>query len=187
MPLNLDLRLDERQRDRVVVSVRLEPDDDCRNVDGVALQLCDATGDGLGPRLLLPISGQLSGPTLTQAELRSLRPIPEDSQVVATAWWGQEQIEVSCPSSQGTCLEFHMRGRTRVGLPRNTAVRPVDAQERNTLVRLMPWIAEIRPQAQRSAIEAVEPEDTAEDFAEEYGLDEENAQWLEELLAEPDR
>lgn len=186
MPLNLDLRLDERQSDRVMVSVRLEPDDDCRTVDGVALQLCDASGDDLGPRLLLPISGQLSGPTLTRAELRSLRPIPEGSQVVATAWWGQEQIEVSCPSARGTCLEFHMRGRTRVALPSNTEVRPLSRGERAVLVQVMPWIAEIRPQPQRGAIEDVEPEDTAEGFVEEYGLDEENAQWLEELLAEPD-
>lgn len=190
LPLTLDLRLEERESDRVRVSVCLSPDGGPQNVDGVALQLCTREGVCLGPRLLIPIGGQVVGPLTTSAELRSRTAIPDDSQVVAVAWWGSEEVEVTCPSDRGTCLEFHMRGRKRVPLPDHAVLRRLTKGERATLTALMPWVAEPLVLPDPTEIEPVDTDETAEEMADEIcaelGLDEDNARWLKELLTEED-
>jgi hypothetical protein len=178
--------VDDRQADRVWVSVSLSPEEESHTVDGVALQLCTRDGGCLGPRLLLPISGQLAGPLVTRAELRSMEPIPRESRVVAVAWWGHEQIEVSCPSDRGTCMEFHLRGITREPLPDRTAIRNLEPGEREALAAHLPWVNESWAVSDPKQIEPLDTEESLDDVVEDLGLDDENARWLKELLTEDD-
>lgn len=187
MSLSLDLRLDDRQPDRIVVSVRVVPEGDLHPVDGIALELCNDEGDRLCPRLLLPISGALTGPLETRAELRSRDPIPPRSKVRATAWWGCEQVEASCPSEQGTRFESHMRGRNLVSLANGqVALHLIAPEERACITRSMPWIDEPMVLPDPHEIEPVDTEETAEEYADaicaELGLDDTNAAWIKELL-----
>jgi len=182
--LSIDLRLDDREEDRVWVSVSLSPEEEVHTVDGVTLQLCTRDGECLGPRLLLPISGQLSGPLVTRAELRSLEPIPRNSRVVAVAWWGQEQIEVSCPSDLGTCMAFHVRGITRVPLPERAAIRDIEPEERDILARHLPWVNEPRVVADAGHMDPLDTEESFDEVVDDLGLDEESARWLKDLLIE---
>ena len=184
MSISIDLRLDDREDDRVWVSVSLCPEDDVHTVDGVTLQLCTRDGECLGPRLLLPISGQLAGPLVTRAELRSMEPIPRDSRVVAVAWWGHEQIEVSCPSDLGTCMAFHMRGVSGVPLPEHAAIRDLEPEERDALAQHLPWVREIRVVSEPGLLEPLDTEESLDEVLDDLGLDEENARWLKELLTE---
>jgi len=183
--LSLDLRLDDRKPDRVLVSVRLSPEGEVHPVDGVALQLCSEDGECLGPRLLLPIHGSLAGPVVTRAELRSADPIPRNGRVVAVAWWGREQVEVTCPSDRGTSLEVHMRGQSQVALPARVTLRLLDEAERAALVRRLPWIDEPLAKA-HPRIEPVDPEPDADELCAEIGLDGEDAAWLKDLLESDD-
>ncbi len=181
----MDLHLDDRQPDRVRVTVRLEPDDAGHPVDGVALQLCSEGGECLGPRLLLPIQGRLAGPLVTRVELRSLSPIPENGRVVAVAWWGCEQVEVTCPSDRHTTLRDHVRGAHRAPLAGRVGLERLDDDERAAFYRLAPWAAEPRvPRSPR--LEPVDPEPSAEEICEELGLEGEDAEWLKDLLEEDD-
>jgi len=186
VPLSIDLHLDDREEDRVWVSVHLYSEEEGHPVDGITLQLCTRDGECLGPRLLLPISGHLSGPLVTRAELRSMEPIPRDSRVVAVAWWGQEQLEVSCPSDLGTCMAFHMRGLTGIPLPDHAALRDLEPEEREVLARHLPWVREIRTVANAGLLEPLDTEESLDEVLDDLGLDDENARWLKELLAEDD-
>ena len=183
MSVSLDLHLEDRQADRVWVSVRVAPDGEPRRVDGVALQLCARDGEALGPRLLLPICGCLESPIVTRVELKAAA-IPRDGQVVAIAWWGQEQIEARCPADVGTGLEGHMRGHRQLPLATRIDVAPLAPDERAVFVRRMPWVAAPMIPFDPRGIEPLESEPTSDQICEELGLDGEDAEWLKDLLDE---
>ena len=109
--LTFELSLDERLPDRVVISVCLAPGDGSIQIEGVTVELLSPRQQSLGPRLLLPVSGQLVGPLVTKAELRAHAPlIPPGSVILGTAWTGDEQIEATCAADPWVGLEAHLRG-----------------------------------------------------------------------------
>jgi len=196
--LDVELRLEERGVDRVIVSVLLAPpDQQTTRVDGVALQLHHPDGERLGARMLLPIAGEVASPMLSTVELRALDgEIPQGSRVTGTAWRGTEQVEVAIPTDPGTAFEAHVRGLERIGL-QPLASRPraylevLLPDERAVVSALFPWVDEpMVPKPAVGELEVVDHEpdndELVDEFADEIGLDPESAEWLKDLLDEDD-
>lgn len=185
MRVGLEIQLLERRCDRVVVQVRLQPPE-CASVsiDGAVVRLVDPEEEELCPRALVPISGTLSGPLLTQVELRWSGDIPPDSRIVAVAWSGTEQVEVRCPADPHLQLRDLVRGTSLVEVDTDVVLEePTKAQWAAAEAR-WPWLTQTRaPEA--GVIEADEAP-SAEDLAEDYGLDSDCAEWLKDLMSEPD-
>lgn len=191
--LDVDLTLEERGPDRVVVSVLLDPHDGEGQLDGLALQLVRPDGEPLGTRMLLPLAGTVRQPMLSTVELRSVPDtIPQGSRVVGTAWRGAEQLELSLPTDPGTAFEAHVRGHDNVTGGRAQAfLEPLLTDERDIFARHYPWIDEPRiPRPPPDALGVVdhEPEtsEVVDDLVDDIGLDEASAEWLRDLLDEPD-
>jgi len=192
--LDLELRLEEREPHRVFVSVLLAPRDGAEaRVDGVALQLQAPDGEAVGPRMLLPIAGAVRSLILSTIELRTLGDeLPQGSRVVGTAWREAEQVEVTIPTDPGTAFEAHVRGHQRAA-SRDVRryLEPLLADERAVFSALYPWIDEpMVPPEPAGELEVVDHEpdsdEIVDDLAEEIGLDAESAEWLKDLLDEPD-
>ncbi|NCG19344.1 MAG: hypothetical protein GWP91_10085 [Rhodobacterales bacterium] len=200
MALNLhfELRLEERQPERVYVSVVLAPAvPGLASVQGVTVQLHHRAGEPLGTQLLLPIHGDLGQPMVSTVELRSRAPIPPGAVVVGTAWKGNEQIEATCPCDPGTELQVHMRGDRVVAMaPTSDVLLELSCDERIRMARAFPWIelAPCRRSPPESTVmesEPVEPQvSTDADFdtdgvAAEFDLSDEDAAFLKDLMGEP--
>lgn len=191
--LEMELRLEQRGADRVVVSVLLAPAEGTVTVEGVALQLHSAQGDAIGARMLLPIAGTLAQPMLSTVELRTLsHDIPQGSRVVGTAWGGPHQLEITLPTDPGTAFEAHVRGHDIVSAHGSSQyLEPLLPDERALFASLFPWIDEPRlPREAAGSLGVVDHEpdndELVDDFAADMGLDEDSAEWLRDLLDEPD-
>jgi hypothetical protein len=188
MSLSFELRLEERQPDRVWVSVLLVPRDGALPIDGVAVELFSRQRESLSPRLLLPIAGVLANPMTVKVELRAQTSIPPGAMVVGTAWWGPDTQRVVCPADPWTELEAHVRGKRCLG-PREE--RPgqdfmgLDPTETGRLAGVFPWLeARGTPPCMEGFGEPLDAFDVVDEISEELGLDAENAEWLRQLLKE---
>lgn len=190
LDLHFELRLEERQADRVFVSVVLAPTSpDGSGVEGVSVQMVDRQGEVLGARLVLPISGTIAQPLLTTVEVRSRGPVPVGARVVGQAWRGDDQSEATCPCDPGTQLQVHMLGRKTIPLPERPGdLRFLVSDEREVLGRFMPWLNEPRPRPvpEPNVLEPQPPtpDDLVDEVAEQYDLDPADAEFLRELLGE---
>lgn len=184
------LRLEDRQDDRVFVTVCLSPESDAVDVQGVAVELRTRGGEPLGARLMLPIRGELSSHIAFMTELRARDDLPRGSEIRGTAWWAGGQLETVIPTDPGTCLEQYCRGGGVRLDPLDPDDLPVDLHrlERNALVRTFPWMHRFRAPEERPESQILEeqPEDLAADIASCYGLCDEDKAFLAELLAEED-
>jgi hypothetical protein len=185
MDLDLDLHLDERADDRVVVTLAVSPPCGCAAlVDEATLQLVDAQGEELCPRHLLPLSGRIAGPVTLTAELRCLGAIPEGARVLASVWAGTTRLQCGCPADPYVDLRDHLKG-SRLGLPPDDAVplSELDAAGRARLEAVLPWVAQPmrRPEVD-GVLEAPEPVRTTEELQAELDLDADTASWLHDLL-----
>jgi hypothetical protein len=190
LDLAFELRLEERGVNRVVVSVLLAPEAAAVRIDGVALQLFTRTGEALGVRLVLPISGELRHPMLSTVELKADE-IPVGSRVVGTAWHGPEQKDAQLPTDPFTELEMHMRARRRiVCADPDPDIERLTPEERTKVARDFPWIDEPRVPIALAELTVVENEGSEEelldDLVDNLGLDPESSEWLKELLDEED-
>lgn len=185
LPLKFELRLEDRGGERVLVSALLAPEGPSVRLDGVALQLHTRTGEPLGVRLLLPISGELHQPMLSTVELRC-DAVPTGARVVGIAWLGGEQREATVPTDPFTELEVHMRGRRRIAaFAVADDIDLLERAERDRIARDFPWVDEPRIPRAIAEIEVVEEEsDDVDRMIDELGLDDESAEWLGELLRE---
>ncbi len=182
MSVSLELRLDERHPDRVLVTVLLTPDVNDARLDGAALELLSHNRERLGPRMLLPIAGTLSGPICTRIELRATGGIPPGASIHGTAWWGDDQATFSLPADPYTELEAHVRGRGGLR-PCRTAMKftQLGREEIRKLQAAFSWLSGATPK-----VKAPEPEvELTEEITEELGLNDEDAAFLRELLNEP--
>jgi len=192
LDLDVELSLEERLEDSVIVSVFLSPTDGATPLDGVALRLRDRHGEGLGPRVLLPISGTLGRVMRTTVALETEdgEDIPTGASVQVVAWHGHEQREALMPTDPMTALEVHVRGTTAWVLhDGDRMLEPLLPEERAVWAEEYPWIDEPRvPPVAKAELGVVDHEpDTDEEvdaFAEEMGLDEESAEWLKDLMSE---
>lgn len=182
--LSFDLQLKERLPDRVVVGVLLKPTGASAQVDGVAVALRGPDGERLSNRLMLPIAGTLTQPMLTAIELRACTALVPGARIVGIAWHDGEQWETSIPADPGTCLEAHCRGWHAVKPIEDEALRfkRPRLHELAALQEAFPWLT---PSEAPLAIVETEEEVDVRRACEDLGLDEEDAEWLEELLAEP--
>lgn len=184
--VTFELRLEERRADRVFVSVLLSPADPVASLDGVSVQLFQRDGEPVSPRLLLPISGVLSQPMITTVELRAEGGVlPGGSRVVGHAWNAHASVEATCPADMWTELGSHVRGTRNVAASPCGDLRLLDPHERARLTCIFPWMTRTAPVQTPTVLE---PEDTEEEeidaFCAEYGLDDEDAEFLKELLAD---
>lgn len=187
LPLKFELSLEERLTDRVIVSVALAPGDGAQCLGGVAVELFSRDRDSLSPRVLLPISGRLADPIVIRVELRAVRDIPPGCRVVGTVWWEDDQLVASCPADPCCSLDVHLRGRRCVSPMIERELTRLTPAERGRLAALFPWIDEPRPKRATAELdEPLDATDVVDDISEELGLDDENARWLRELLAEDD-
>lgn len=189
MGLHIDLHLDERHEERVAVTVYVSPTADTSRVEGLIVELRTGDGERLGPKLCLPVAGELTGPLSTHAVVHADRPIPKFSEVVATAWADKELTQLRVPAELSTALEAHVRGQVLSlrGTPQPEALTPLEAAR---LEEWMPWISE-PPRRQQTQLEPLlaraehaDEVDPVDEIAADLGLDEENAEWLKELLRE---
>ncbi|HMV67611.1 MAG TPA: hypothetical protein PKA64_12230 [Myxococcota bacterium] len=186
MSIDLELCLVERCRDRVRVRILLTPHATCGAVvDEAAVQLVDASGEALCPRLLLPIAGRLTGHVQTSFELRSTSALAEGSQVVASVWVDGAPQQVTIPADPFTRLLDHLQG-SRFPAPIDDALlEPLSPDERVRLERVFPWVLQPLRETEPAGVLDAAPAQTPADLASDLGLDEEDAAWLEELLEEP--
>lgn len=192
LDLDVELSLEEHLDDSIIVSVFLSPTGGATAVDGVALRLRDRHGEGLGPRVLLPISGTLARVmrTTVALETENGEPVPDGASVQVVAWHGHEQREAVMPTDPMTALEVHVRGTTAWVLhDGDRLLEPLLPEERAVWAEHYPWIDEARlPPRAAAELGVVDHEPTQEDevdaFAEEMGLDAESAEWLKDLLDE---
>jgi len=192
LELDVELSLEERLDDSVIVSVYLCPRDGATRVDGVALRLRDKNGRGLGPRVLLPIAGTLSQTmrTTVALECENGEDVPLGACVQVVAWYEQEQREASIPTDRMTAFEVHVRGTTPWALEEGE--RMLEAllpEERAVFAQGIPWIDEPRmPPPSAAQLGVVDHEPTEEEevdaFVDEMGIDAESAEWLKDLLDE---
>lgn len=194
--MQLQIHLDERQSDRVFVTVCLSPQSECAQsecttVQGVAVELRSRSGEPLSARLMLPVSGPLPGPLALRTELRARDDLPRGARVHGIVWWAKGQIEVTCPTDPGTTLEAYAYGSS-IGLePSDPSPQPRDLSntERRRLYLAYPWMARYRAPSHTSDEDHIleeAPSDLASDIADTYDLSDEDRAILEELLAEDD-
>lgn len=190
MDVDLQLELRGATGDRVEVAVRLAPTPDGARVelDGVAAHLESASGDPLCARMLLPISGALTGPLALEVELRADRPpMPEGARIVVGAWRGTEAWTVTVPAHPGVGLPQFVRS---VGWPladaEDTVLEALEPEDRRVLAARHPWIdAAIRAPDRSRILEASEEPDV-EELQDALGLGAEDAAWLKDLLDQDD-
>jgi hypothetical protein len=185
MALDVELCLVERSRDRVRVRLLLTPDADGVVVEEAIVQLVDAAGEGICPQLLLPISGRLTGHVQTTVELRAPAALSEGTRVVASVWHEGQPQQTSIPADPFTRLLDYLQGsRLAGGDPEDVLLCPLSLEEERRLEEVFPWVRQpLRVPEVAGVIEATTSR--VEELAEELGLDEEGAAWLEELLEEP--
>jgi hypothetical protein len=186
--LDVELRLEARHPDRVVVSVWMCPTEQAVDVDGVALQLLTDDDEPLGARMLLPIAGRVEQQMRSTVELRSVpEMIPVGCRVLGSAWRGCEQVEVTIPCDPGTAFEAHVRGQTVVSSQaRGRYLEPLLTEEREAIARCYPWVDEPRiPRTPAGVLEVVDHEPEVDEMVDDLGLDEASAEWLKELLDDP--
>lgn len=185
---DLDLRVVDRELDRVQVTLRIAPSTGPAPLEGVSIELTDADGAQLSPRLQLPLSGELSTPVATVVELRTHtgKPLPRDAQVLAKAWHGAEEVRHHCPAERCRGLETHVAGAAACFmLSERELAFPLDEDEARALLKRHPWIRNLRAAFQKDhGPEAlpIDPEPNSQQIADELGLEGEEAEWLKELL-----
>jgi hypothetical protein len=188
MHLDIELCLQSRQPDRVVVRLKLVPQaDEGVQVDGAAVDLLSREGDALCPRVLLPFAGLLRAPITTTVELRGRTSVEDGAQVVAVAWCGTEQVQSSLPTDPFVDLREHLRAGGVPSIdPAEVFLQPLEPDELELLRARLPWIDE--PLFKADAVGVIEAEDPGEidELARDLGLDDESAEWLKELLDEDD-
>lgn len=185
MGVELSLALEARGEDRVRVTLVIEPSDDGAEVDGAALQLVK-DGEELCPRVLVPVRGALRGPVATTLELRANGDLPGGCRVVATAWWGDGQTQIACPADPFVTPVEHVRGQAASATSGDELpVRGLSDGERAHLAAWLPWVDDVIVPAEVAGVIEVDEPATADDLAEELGLEGEDADWLRELLDDP--
>lgn len=189
MNLAVELHLQERSPHRVLVSVCVSPLNGPQVVDGVALQLLSEDGTELSTRTLLPISGSLGAPLVTTVELRGYGcVVPVGAVVNATLWSGHEQLVATCPADPHQRFRDWLRGdRASLGDLDDVEFSAIEGEDRARLEKALPWIAEpLRRSSAPPVLESKEDDPCADALKEDFGLDDECAEWLESLLSEPD-
>lgn len=192
MALDFDLQLTDRQPDRVLVSVLLRPsDEEPVDLEGVEVMLLCPEGEPLSHRMLLPIAGRISQAIVSTVELRSHGDLPLGARIAATAWCGCRQWEAQIPADPGTQLEAHCRGVAAIRPDRDRHfgenLQPLACAERDALSIALPWLAPCQLPELRVVDDTTEVEREAEElrsYCNELGLDEQEADWLEDLLNE---
>lgn len=191
MGLTFDMKMDERQVDRVRITVRLTPDGQATPIDGVAIELVSRQQESLSPRRLLPVSGVLDAPLGMCVELRCSGPLPPGAMAVGTAWHGEEQWRAMCSADPWTDLEAHVRGKrclagSLADLRRLASLR---TPEIHKFLHKFPWLARspCRPPGELPDmldIPTDEEDPLVQEMCSELGIDAENAEWLKELMSE---
>lgn len=191
MPLSFTLELTDRGDDRVHLAASIEPSVAHAQVDGVAVQLVSRKNEPLSPRLLLPISGTLTGPMVVASELRAIDgTIPAGSRIQGTAWGPDFSVDASCPADRWTELAAHVRGEPAAGeVTRRVGLRALEGLARDRLLERLPWLGETpwRHEDEGAPFEAVAAPVTPEDVEEQLAsleLSQEDADFLRELLEE---
>ncbi len=188
MHLDLALSLEERRDDRVVVHLSLVPDEHNQVViQGASVRLVGPSGEELCPRMLIPIAGALTGPLASLVELRTTATLPEGATIIANVWGPEGQVQEQCPA------EPHLRLIDYAGATGSTpvALKEVDLRspalaEWEQLHQNAPWTA--RPLRSPDVVGVIEAKDepSAEELERDLGIDPEEAEWIEQLLREPD-
>ena len=188
MDLQFDIQLEDRSPDRVVVSVLLGPGDAPEAlVEGVAILLVDRAGEPLSTRLVLPIAGRLQQPVLTTVELRGRTQLPTGTRVLATAWSDGLRYETPHSGRPRHSLESHLRGALSLHLrDAEGFIETLNPDAKRSLILEFPWLARVA--CDPTVVDSATPSPEVEEFqafCKDLGLEEDDADWLTELLDEP--
>ena len=200
MALSFQVFLEDRQPHLVYVSVVLEPEGGPVHVDGVTVQLFTRKREPISALLLLPIAGTLSHSMVSSVELRAtkLPEIPAGSRIVGTVELKDGIVEATCSTDLATELEVHVLGRRALPMKSQRVdleMSWLESAEYCRLIKRFPWI-DACPEREDPEIDVVVTDeavrggnddmDIAEELKDSYGLDDEDARWLKELMDEDD-
>ena len=188
MDLDFDLQLTDRQPDRVLVSVLLRPAGAPVTVDGVAVMLVCPDGEPLSHRMLLPIAGTLTHPMASTVELRGHEDLPAGTRIVGYAWGADRQWEARIPADPGTQMAAHCCGRVTLR-PYDDRVfadhfLPLSDDEREALAVAYPWLAPRHDELTVVDDDTVDDDPCFRSYCEGLGLDDDDTDWLQDLLNE---
>ena len=183
MALTLHLNIEQRRPDRVFVLIELRHSGQTLNVSGAAVELRSARGTLLSPRMLLPIAGDLSGPLATRVELRSQQQIPQGSKVYGVVFFDGQQTESTIPVDPCTDLEAHVRGRRSICRFAEQTLETLTPRDEYAIQQMFPWAVDEEPEDDETSDE-IEPDDLSDEVAKSLGLDDEEAEFLREILTD---
>lgn len=184
MAVTVELRLDERQAESVIVSVLLTPQSPSSQLGGVELHLQSPNGDALGPRMVLPIAGALTAPMRSTVQLRSNVPLERGARIVAAAWQGSQTVETSIPADARTELAHHAGPAKTLALSNDTQATfgALGDDDMQRLRNAWPWLADTgRPRVVEATADEEQASDV-DDIIDDLELDEASSEWLRELL-----
>ena len=183
-PFDVELRLESRETKAVIVSVLLTPAEGGATLSGCELELQTAEAEPLGPRLVLPIAGELTAPMRSTVQLRASSEIPRGSRVFATAWDASEVLEFWIPADPRTALWTHLKAGNHPSFGTcDVQLADLTADEQAQLANHFQWIANLRrPQV----LDAYKTDlgDAFEGMVADLGLDAEAAEWLREIIGD---
>ena len=185
MPIELHLHIEERRPDRLYALFEIDNQGEVVNITGAALELRDAQGQLLSPRMILPIAGMLTGPLATRSELRAQRNIPRGATLYGVVFCNGTHTETIIPADPCTDLEGHVRGRRVIRGHRQTELLSIPIDELRVLKEAFPWTVDDSTVSGEEGEEG-EEEDLTDEIIGHYDLDPEDADFLRALMTEED-
>jgi len=184
MAMEMHIELLDVQADRVRVAVELDPHQTLR-LDELVVFLTDGNGDTFGPRVLLPISGELHGAVSTTVELRSTSPcLPDHTSIRAEAWVAGEMHACAIPAHSWTDLAVHLSGESPELDPfEPSALRSIRGGDYRKLRRYLPWLANLARCGASQGLPILEPPQE-DPIPQGMDLDPDCEAWLRDLMSE---
>ncbi len=185
MNVQLCLGLVERASDRMKVRlVASSGDDGPLSLEGASIRLYGSAGEPLTPRFLVNVPGELGAHWDTTVELRHPPELPEGAVIRAHVWSPHDTTECGCRVDSGTRLEGYLLGVGSDPEPVDAfELGSVDDERLDALASRLPWAtAPVREAAHKAVVIEAQVHPSADDLRADFGLDDDDAQWLEELL-----
>ena len=182
MALTLHLVIEQRRPDRVFVLIELQQKGEPLNISGAAVELRSARGVLVSPRMILPIAGELAGPLATRVELRAQRAIPQGAKVYGVVFHDKNQTEATIPVDPCTELEAHVRGRGNICRFAEKPLEPLTPADEYALQQAFPWA--IQDDEEEEYHDTLDADDLSDEVAKSLGLDDEEAEFLREILTD---
>jgi len=155
---------------------------------GLSARLSAADGRPISPKTVLMTDAALTaGSHKLCGSITCEGPVPEGARVVVKAWNDGHVQRVASPATPAPALRRHVCEATQHCTPEQVELRAMSAGEAERLTARFPWLAEpLRADpVQEDALTIEMKLDQGEcPFKDEFDLDDDTADWLQNLLDE---